>query len=406
MTFLSFRLIKDELIKSPLQQDIQDDNLFSSRIREGFLPAKLSKVPIFTFGPNNLALPLNIQIRLCFEGSHIRAIEPEIGFFHQGIEKLLPTLSIPESLKALARLNPENEAPLVLAFIMALEKKLHIEKSIPEGTEIARVIILEASRIKHHSDVLVKTLALTSSNTVQRLSEDYRKKATALYKICTRTHTNALQHQISTLTEPFAAILIQQISFTAEEMLAAISDLQEAILEDSSARRTMQNIGRLSLSTALNHGITGPTLRACGRSFDLRHHAPYLSYTKFTPSIATRKEGDLWARTLVRQYEIESSLKFIIVACSNLKKESIGEPLNHAIPDKFVPGIHHMSIEAPEGELVVSLCSIETALTRVRIKTPSFTLVSALPAFLKNADLNDMALILTSLGIHELEADR
>jgi NADH-quinone oxidoreductase subunit D len=54
-------------------------------------------------------------------------------------------------------------------------------------------------------------------------------------------------------------------------------------------------------------GATGPTARASGIDWDLRRDMPYSSYEKFKFKVPVTKEGDVYARYLLRVQELRES---------------------------------------------------------------------------------------------------
>ncbi len=101
-------------------------------------------------------------------------------------------------------------------------------------------------------------------------------------------------------------------------------------------------IGKLDAATALQHGVTGPMLRASGVNWDLRKARPYIGYDQYDFNVPVRTEGDTYARYIVRVQEMRESLKIVEQALNKL-------PLGPVRSDnrKFVP--------PPRSELGVSM---------------------------------------------------
>jgi NADH-quinone oxidoreductase subunit D len=68
-------------------------------------------------------------------------------------------------------------------------------------------------------------------------------------------------------------------------------------------------IGKLDAAVALQHGVTGPMLRASGVNWDLRKVRPYMGYDQYDFNVPVRTEGDTYARYIVRVEEMRESLK-------------------------------------------------------------------------------------------------
>ncbi len=63
-------------------------------------------------------------------------------------------------------------------------------------------------------------------------------------------------------------------------------------------------IGYLDAATALQHGVTGPMLRASGVNWDLRKARPYMGYEQYDFNVPVATEGDTYARYIVRIQEM------------------------------------------------------------------------------------------------------
>jgi NADH-quinone oxidoreductase subunit D len=189
-------------------------------------------------------------------------------------------------------------------------------------------------------------------------------------------------------------------------------------------------IGKLDAATALQYGVTGPTLRASGVNWDLRKARPYCGYEQYDFNIPVRTEGDTYARYIVRIEEFRESLKIVEQALNKL-------PLGPVQSDnrKFVPPprseigvsmealIHHFklwtegfpapkasvysAVESPRGELGVYLEGDGSAKPRrVHWRTPSFDNLAVLPKIVKGHLVADLVAILASIDIVLGDIDR
>jgi NADH-quinone oxidoreductase subunit C/D len=79
-----------------------------------------------------------------------------------------------------------------------------------------------------------------------------------------------------------------------------------------------QGIGAYTVDQAVEWGVTGPGLRACGFNWDFRKKRPYSGYDQFEFDIPTAPNGDCYDRGLVRIEEIRQSLRIIEQCVNNM----------------------------------------------------------------------------------------
>jgi len=73
----------------------------------------------------------------------------------------------------------------------------------------------------------------------------------------------------------------------------------------------MVGVGMLSREETIGYAITGPLLRAVGVPYDVRRAQPYYVYDRLEFEIPTQKDGDNYARYLVRMAEMEQSMRIV-----------------------------------------------------------------------------------------------
>jgi NADH-quinone oxidoreductase subunit D len=161
---------------------------------------------------------------------------------------------------------------------------------------------------------------------------------------------------------------------------------------------------------AVNYGASGPVLRGSGVKWDLRKNDPYSVYSRYEFDIPTGKGimgavGDCWDRYMVRVHEMEQSLNIIEQAAAHLPEGDV----QSAIPKRIRPdaGEVYVRTETPKGELGYYLVSDGTASPfRLKVKSPCFVNLSALPAMSRGAMVADIVAILGSIDIVLGEIDR
>src|SRR6266446_2231717 len=77
-------------------------------------------------------------------------------------------------------------------------------------------------------------------------------------------------------------------------------------------------VGALSREETIGYAITGPLLRAVGVPYDVRRAQPYYVYDRLEFEIPTQKDGDNYARYLVRMAEMEQSMRIVEQALATI----------------------------------------------------------------------------------------
>ena len=164
------------------------------------------------------------------------------------------------------------------------------------------------------------------------------------------------------------------------------------------------------MDEAIEWGVTGPGLRACGFEWDFRKARPYSGYDQFEFDIPTGQHGDCYDRCAVRAEEIRQSLRIIEQCLDNmpagphkadhplttppLKKHTLHDIetlINHFLGVSWgpviPPGEAFVGIEATKGNNGYYLISDGSTMAyRVRIRTPSFPHLQMIPLDQPRAD--------------------
>jgi Ni,Fe-hydrogenase III large subunit len=186
------------------------------------------------------------------------------------------------------------------------------------------------------------------------------------------------------------------------ELTHIIDDFSEIIniAEDSpSLLNRMKSTGILSLPIAKDHGVVGITARAVGIAADARVDFPYAAYRDLGfDTIATEKDGDVYARFSVRVQEVHSSIRIIVKALHALPQGPVNSsPVKCSLQkNAFTVGI----VEGWRGDIIYFLTTDEHGhIDRVAPRDPSFVNWSALEYAAPGNIIPDFPLINKSFGL-------
>jgi NADH-quinone oxidoreductase subunit D len=166
-----------------------------------------------------------------------------------------------------------------------------------------------------------------------------------------------------------------------------------------------EGVGVLTRDDAVKFGATGTVLRASGVKHDLRKDEPYSAYDDFDFDVSVLNGGDSWARCEVAVLEMRESVKIIRQAFKSMPPGPVRLKLG---PQPRVPaGEVYSRTEAARGEMSYYIVSDGSPRPyRLKIGTPSFKNLAALPHLLRNVHIADIPVIFWSLNYWPVEADR
>ena len=383
---------------------------------------------LLNMGPQHPSTHGVLRLLLELDGETIVNTVPDIGFLHTGIEKNMEAKTYLKAEVMSDRLDYMNTTGNNLAYCMAVEKLVDLD--VPERAQSIRVILTELQRIASHL-VWIGTFGLDLAAMSMFLYAFREREAILdILELCSG------QRMMTTYIRPGGLWRDVPVEFERAvrdfiKMFPKRIDEYEALLTKNPLfLDRLLGIGKLDAATALQYGVTGPTLRASGVNWDLRKARPYCGYEQYDFNIPVRTEGDTYARYIVRIEEFRESLKIVEQALNRL-------PLGPVQSDnrKFVPPprseigvsmealIHHFklwtegfpapkasvysAVESPRGELGVYLEGDGSAKPRrVHWRTPSFDNLAVLPKIVKGHLVADLIAILASIDIVLGDIDR
>src|SRR6202043_4241048 len=105
-----------------------------------------------------------------------------------------------------------------------------------------------------------------------------------------------------------------------------LDEFEKLIVENEILIARTQNVGKLSAELAINAGITGPMLRACGVNYDIRKVDGYGFYPRFNFRIPLGEHGDTYDRLMMRALEMRESIEILKQAFKQLPAGPIMNP--------------------------------------------------------------------------------
>jgi NADH-quinone oxidoreductase subunit D len=427
---------------APVVQDIPFAEPAARAAQASLLaPGELSDVPggtmVLNMGPSHPSTHGVLRILLELDGEIIVRAMPDVGYLHRGDEKIAENMTYTQFIPYTDRL--DYLAPLAnnVAYALAVEKLMGIDRQLPPRCQYIRVICCELARISSHLLGVGCHAMDVGAMTVFLLTFTEREKIYNLCEALTGARFTTSYTRIGGLSRDLPPGWVAQCRQFLQEVVININETEKLLTRNRIWVDRTQGLGVISKEMAIDYGLSGPNLRGSGVEHDLRKAAPYLIYDQLQFEVPVGSVGDCYDRYLVRMEEMRQSVRLLHQCLDQLPggaDNAAGEPVN--IPDgktvlppkhkvltsmeelihQFLlvtqgvnapPGEIYFGAENPKGELGFYINSKGGGTPhRLKIRAPSFVNLSILPALLPGHMMSDVVSILGSVDFVMGECDR
>lgn len=387
---------------------------------------------LMNVGPSHPATHGTLRLKLEVQGEKVIGCEQEIGFLHTGFEKLGEYRSYNQFVTITDRMNYISPLSNNIGYALAAEKLLEIE--VPERCRLIRIMLAEMSRIADHVFSLgAMTMDLGAFSSILWAFVD-RETLYDIFESVTGTRLTTSYTRVGGLAFDLPASFEERTLKVLKEVEETIKKMRDSFLENPIFLERTRGVGTITEQDVYDYGITGPIARASGVDYDIRKSHPYLGYETFDFKVPVYKEGDSYARYIIRLDEMEESCKIVRQALARIKPGPVNyEDQKHVLPDKgsvyqdMESLIHHFKVimpggkhgiqppkktlyhatEVPNGELGFTLISDGGAAPyKVRVRPPSLYNYQIYSKLLTGSNLSDLVTILASFNVIAGELDR
>jgi NADH-quinone oxidoreductase subunit D len=406
------------------------------------------------FGPQHPAAHGVLRLVLELDGETIVRADPHVGLLHRATEKLAETKPYNQSIGYMDRLDYVSMMCNEHAYVMAMEKLLHLE--VPIRAQYIRVMFDEITRILNHLLWLGAHALDVGAMTVFLYTFREREDLMDVYEAVSGARLHATYYRPGGVYRDLPDRMPQYSAdqFKGKDLevrnanrqgtvldfiwdftnrFPACVDEYEALLTDNRIwKQRLVDVGIVTPERAIALGFTGPMLRGSGIAWDLRKKQPYEVYDKLDFDIPVGVNGDCYDRYLVRIQEMRESNR-IIRQCIEWLKHNPGPVMSH--DNKVAPPsrvemkedmeslIHHFklftegfcipageaysAIEHPKGEFGMYLISDGANKPyRLKIRAAGFAHISAMDEMSRGHMISDVVTIIGTQDIVFGEIDR
>lgn len=379
-------------------------------------------------GPQHPGTHGVLRIALQLDGEVIVDSVADIGFHHRGAEKMGERQTWHTYIPYTDRVDYLGGVMNNFAYLTAVEKLASI--TVPPRGQMIRVMMAELFRIISHL-VWYGTFAqdLGQMSPVFYLFNDREKAFAIVEAICgARMHPNWFR--IGGVAQDLPNGWDRMFREFIEYLPPKLDEYDRTVMRNQLFRARTKGVGGCSVREAIDWGMVGPNLRACGLEWDARKKHPYACYDQLDFDIPTGSSGDCYDRAVVHVEEMRQSLRIIRQCVDNMP----GGPCNAEHPLTTPPPkartmhdietlIHHFlgvswGPVIPPGEAMAVIEGTKGSYSyylisdggigsyRTRIRTPSFAHMQMLPVLCRGRMIPDLLAILGSLDYVLADIDR
>lgn len=396
-------------------------HLVSNRAVEG-------ETVLLNMGPQHPSTHGVLRLLLELDGETVVNCIPDIGYLHTGIEKNIEAKTYEKAEVMTDRLDYLNTMGNNLAYCLAVEKLVDLD--VPARAQSVRVIFAELQRISSHLVWLGTHVLDLAAMSVFFYTFNQRERILDIMEMCAGQRMMTTYFRPGGLWRDTADGFEEAVRTFIDDFPRHLDEYEALLNKNPIFVDRTKKIGVMTGEQGIAWGITGPSLRGSGVKYDLRKEEPYSGYEQYDFDVPIATEGDVYARYIVRMWEMRESLKIIRQALDKLPKGAF-----RSNNRKFVPPpraelgtsmeavIHHfklwtegfsapqnsvyLPVESPRGELGVMLEGNGGPKPyRCYWRTPSFVNLQILPVLAKGHFVADLVAIIGSIDIVLGDTDR
>jgi NADH dehydrogenase I D subunit len=380
-------------------------------------------------GPQHPSTHGVLRLVLNIDGEIVVKCTPYIGYLHRGVEKLAEHRTYQQIITLTDRLDYVAAMSNNIGYCVAVETLFQIKA--PERAEYIRTIVGEMSRIGSHLLWLATHALDLGAMTVFLYCFREREAILDLFEELTGARLTVSYPRIGGVRNDLPDGWLDKLSDFTKIFPDKIKEYETMIDQNRIWLARTKGVGKISAEKAINLGLSGPTLRGSGVSFDLRKAMPYGVYDRVQWEIPVGRNGDVYDRYRCRMEEMRQSNSIIQQCIRQIPKGAIlaNEPkfvlpakeklfndmerlIRHFVlitkgPQTMISGDIYSATETPKGELGFYIVSDGAGKPyRLKIRSPSFLHTAAMPTIVKGSLIADVVAVIGSIDIVLGEIDR
>jgi NADH-quinone oxidoreductase subunit D len=359
-----------------------------------------------SMGPQHPSTHGVFRMNVALDGEIVVKLKPVFGYLHRNHEQIGERTSYLGNMPYTDRLDYFASLSNNWAYAYSVEKLAGIE--VPERAEYLRVILAELTRLQNHASLLGFLLSdMGAWGTPLMYAFREREKVLDLFESLTGSRMMCDYMRFGGCRVDARDDWMERAKQVVAAFPKFLDEFEQLILGNEIVIARTQEVGKLTAALAVNAGITGPILRACGVNYDIRKVDGYGYYPRFKFRVPLGDHGDTYDRLMIRVLEMRESISILQQAFEQITPGPVINPKVKIRAFKPPVGEAYARIESPKGELGFYLISDGTASPyRYRVRPPSFINLTVLEDMCLGHTVADVMVILGSIDIVMGEVDR
>ncbi len=360
---------------------------------------------IVNMGPQHPSTHGVLRILLELDGEYVVRAEPVLGYLHRMHEKMGEIRMPAQFFPNMGRVDYLHALAWNWAYAGAVERLAGIE--VPERAEYLRVITTELNRIASHLVWWGAYLLDLGAFTPILYAFDDREHILDTLQMVTGSRLTYCYFRFGGVYQDAPPEFFERIRKFIPRMRERMKMYRALVTENMILRGRTEGIGVIPAEMCFRYGATGPISRSAGIAYDVRRAEPYSVYDRFDFEIPVRHEACSYARYNLRLDEIEQSLRILEQAVETIPEGPI-QPEKPIKPTFKLPaGEASFAVEGGRGKIKIWVASDGGKTPyRVKLRSPSFSNLSAFAEAARGILLADAVVILGSLDLVIPEIDR
>ncbi|WP_049905786.1 NADH-quinone oxidoreductase subunit D [Halorubrum californiense] len=402
----------------PLRTDYDQTQPQIASLREHANPLKddvrQGDTMFLNIGPHHPSTHGVLHLKAVLDGEQVADIEPDIGYIHRCEEQMCQRGTYRHQIMPYPDRWDWGGAGLLneWAYARVIEDLADID--VPEYAQLIRTMSAELSRILSHLLAIAMyaldvsgefTAAFMYGFNDREGVQDLLESLTGQRMMFNYFRVGGVVWDIPEPREEF----FENVRAFTNDLPQKIEEYHSLLTSNEVFQTRTVDTGQLPPDVAKQYGVTGPVARGSGIDYDLRRDDPYGYYDRLEWDVVTQDGCDNFARVLVRLREIEESAA-IVEQCADLLEDWPNEEriCQANVPRTLKPsGECYRAVEGAKGELGIYIRADGTETpARFKIRGPSFSNLSALPAMAEGEYVPDLVATLGSLDTIMGEVDR